>query len=143
MSDYDIDHYHEDHCDPPPPRTKAGSDEHERWLDYTRMECEQALDELRAEEVGKKTAYDTYRHAALQKAEALRDELAALLSMVRQCDDEQSEVLFDCKVMDEWEGEYTDFSEDAEDLVDWQERIEAIESAHLSIQNVVYQLGDN
>lgn len=138
----DIDRYYEEHNETPPPRTKAKSEEHERWLDYTRQECEQALDELRAEEVDKKTAYDTYRHAALQKAEALRDELAALLEMVRQYDDEQSEVFFDCKVMDEWEGEYTDFSDDADGLVDWDERIEAIESAHLSIQNVVFQLGD-
>lgn len=135
--------YYEEHNETPPPRTKAGSEEHERWIEYTRMECEQALDELREEEVDKKTAYDTYRHAALQKAEELCKELDSLMGIIWNYSREQSEVLLDCNVEDEWEKETVYFADDADGLVDWDERIEAIESAHLSIQNVICQLGDN
>ena len=133
MHDDDIDYYHEDHCDPRPPRTRAGSAEHETWLDATREEVEADIQAHQEADETRAMAMNVRLSIIRGKMVEIEEQLKRITSQVQHAKDCQDEFRADCKQVDEWQDETVDFAEDAY-FMDWQTKIDNIKEALSLVQ---------
>lgn len=128
MSDYNIDNYHEDHCDPPPPRTRVGSAEHENWLELMQEEVDTNIEDQHKADKDYSAALDVHLKKITDALEGLEADLKRDIKHAQHAEYCRCEFLHECKIVDEWTDEVVDFAEDAL-FMDWSAKIDNLKQA--------------
>lgn len=120
--------YYEEHNETPPPRTRAGSQEHEQWLELTREEIDCEIEGQKIEDKNEKAVLNVYLKKVTDTLTELEADLKRNIAHAEHAKDCQAEFLEECKIVDEWQDETIDFAEDAS-FMDWQTKIDNLKHA--------------